>query len=68
MQDEKFWLHIAQGNPSAHTSIILVTGANQDGASFLTDSAGGLHSHEGANCISHMAGLDKSSKQGVCFS
>ena len=39
-RNEVFWLHNVQCVPSAQTNLISVLGAVQDGASFLTDSAG----------------------------
>ena len=44
---EVFWLHNVQCVPSAHTNLISVTGAIQDGASFLTDTAGGYTAMKG---------------------
>eukprot|EP00884_Botryococcus_braunii_P012552 jgi/Botrbrau1/21298/Bobra.0184s0011.1 len=38
---EVMWLHNVQCVPSAHSNLLSVTGALQDGATFLTDNAGG---------------------------
>jgi hypothetical protein len=40
-RQEVMWLHNVQCVPSAHSNLLSVTGAIQDGATFLTDTAGG---------------------------
>lgn len=48
-RQEVLWLHNVQCVPSAHSNLLSVTGAIQDGATFLTDHAGGYTALRGPN-------------------